>query len=422
MLGLDTKKTVLRCTCPETECYHGGDESHPMAQRLNNKNNSYLTHFLMFAFPPKKFKSTPSLLSSLLEVVSLDLGKVCREGFWIGDTQYHVAIVGMAGDMEHHSKTGILNRSYQNVVHKNFLACCHECHAGLIAYPFEDVSSDPKWKETLYSSVPWAVTPPFKHIPFANWDTGEAARFFKRDPFHIFRLGIARHFIGSTVVMYCLQGVFDSPGDSSISIEARLRRAWGCFSLWCDAHHVSTAGIRSFTKEKLHMQATGAFPWVGCKGSDTILLLKWLRFKSGLYAAQNCSFKDVFQLVHKTALTVAWLSKPSTPMEFGYVRVAGCKSCNVPRDSCKITHAWRTVRSNDVSNCIVWFQNSMPWITFLSNWLSSNLKSTLAILLFTIHRCRKTSSATSVGNQDGFRMCTLLRIPSLHTKSERGSS
>ena len=272
-----------------------------MAQRLNNKNNSYLTHFLMFAFPPKKFKSTPSLLSSLLEVVSLDLGKVCREGFWIGDTQYHVAIVGMAGDMEHHSKTGILNRSYQNVGHKNFLACCHECHAGLIAYPFEDVSSDPKWKETLYSSVPWAVTPPFKHIPFANWDTGDAARFFKRDPFHIFRLGIARHFIGSTVVMYCLQGVFDSPGDSSISIEARLRRAWGCFSLWCDTHHVSTAGIRSFTKEKLHMQATGAFPWVGCKGSDTILLLKWLRFKSGLYAAQNCSFKDVFQLVYKTA-------------------------------------------------------------------------------------------------------------------------
>ena len=294
-LGIDTGELALKCSCSNSMSYHGLRKGNPMAQRLNNKNNSYLTHFLSIAFPSKRFKTTPGLLQSILEAMSKDLRIACCDGIAVGNTRYHVAVLGMAGDMEYHAKTGVLNRSYQNVGHRNFIPCCHECMAGSITYPFGDVSSDPGWKNSLYQTVPWVQPPPFKHIPFDDWNAGDSARFFKRDPFHIFRLGIARNFIGSVIVLFCLEGVFDLDGAGK-SIDLRLSRAWSSFSLWCDKHNVSPAGLRSFSKEKLHMPKMGTFPWCGGKGSDSILLLKWLKFLSGLHGPANPS-SPLFPLV-----------------------------------------------------------------------------------------------------------------------------
>ena len=206
-LGIDTKQPPLTCTCNESVVYHGAHKQDALTMRLNQKNHSYLTHFLVFAFPSKKFKTTPGLLQSLLEATSVDLKTACCDGISAGGTLFHIAVLGMSGDMEYHAKTGVLNRSYQNVGHKNFIPCCHECKAGELAYPFEEVSSNPTWTETLYATPPWRDPPPFKHIPFEDWNTGGAGRFFKKDPFHIFRLGIARNFIGSTIVLFCLEGV-----------------------------------------------------------------------------------------------------------------------------------------------------------------------------------------------------------------------
>ena len=66
-LGLDTEANSFKCKCSQTSTYSGARKSNPMAQRLNNKHSSYLTHFLTCAFPSKKFKSTPGLLISMLE-------------------------------------------------------------------------------------------------------------------------------------------------------------------------------------------------------------------------------------------------------------------------------------------------------------------------------------------------------------------
>lgn len=316
-LGLDTEANILKCKCSQTSTYSGARKSSPMAQRLNNKHSSYLTHFLTCAFPSKKFKSTPGLLMSMLEAMSMDLRVACWDGIAIGNTVYHVAILGMAGDFEWHAKTGLLNRSYQNVGHKNFIPCCSECLAGSMQFPFEEVSSNLKWKDSLYRSPPWTELPPFRHIPFTDCNSGEAARFFKKDPFHICRLGIFRNFIGSTIVLLCLEGVFDIQG-ASRAIQERLARAWMAFTLWCDTHSVSTSGVRSFSKEKLHMPTMGSFPWLGCKGSDSILLLRWLRFLGGLQRVadpasivfplivQATDSALAFQAIHRHGI---WLKK-----------------------------------------------------------------------------------------------------------------
>lgn len=299
-LGIGTEEKAFKCSCHESQRYCGKHSvSDPMAQRLNHRNHSYLTHFLLFAFPSKKFRLTPGLLQSMLEVVSRDLGDICNNGIRIGDSVYNIGVLGMTGDLEYHAKIGLLTRSYQNVGHRNFIQICPECLAGDIRYPFEDVSSNPRWKQTLYRSPPWSQPPPFHSIPYEDWTSGAAARFFMRDPFHIFRMGIGRNFIGSTIALFCWDGVFDSEGDS-LALNNRLIRAWSSFMLWCDTNRVSPSGLRSFSKEKLHMPTAGSFPYLGCKGSDTILILKWIRFLSGLHAGLDPS-STVFPLTLKAA-------------------------------------------------------------------------------------------------------------------------
>lgn len=286
-IGLDSGKRLdLKCRCDSPKLYSGNDFCDPAALRLNSKHNSYLTHFLLFAFPSKKYKAMPGLLQAMLEVMSLDMATACSDGLVSGGQHYRFAILGMKGDLEYHAKTGVLNRSYQNVGHKNPIPCCHECWAGAPTVPFEDFTHDANWKGTLYTDAPWATSPPFHHLPFEDWNSGKAARFFKGDPFHIFRLGIARNFIASAVLFLAFDGFFDSEGDG-VSVDARLSRAWSSFSLWCETMRQTTSGIRSFSKEKFHFPTTTSFPWCGCKGSDSIVLIKWLRWFSGLNLATH---------------------------------------------------------------------------------------------------------------------------------------
>lgn len=108
-----------------------------------------------------------------------------------------------------------------------------------------------------------------------------AANFFRYDPFHIFRLGIGRNFAASSIILLCNQGYFDSDGDST-AVAERLSRATSSFRLWCETVGKKPASIRSFTKEKFHYTTTTSFPFVGCKGSDTVLLLKYLKWFTGL--------------------------------------------------------------------------------------------------------------------------------------------
>lgn len=285
VLGLDTLQKAFKCRCENQQSY-GLRRSclHPLVQRLNNRNSSYLTHFLLFAFPSKHYKKTPGLLMEMLRVISEDLADCCLQGLRSKDGQlWRFAVIGTRGDAEWHAKTGILSRSYQNVGHKNALQCCHECLAGDPLHPFENFRKDASWKGTLFASAPWQELPPFAALPFdvAGWQSGGAAKFFRRDSFHVFRLGIGRNFLGSAIISLALDGHFDEPEDTK-NLADRLVRAWSFFSLWMTATGNTVNGLRSFSKEKLHFPTMNSFPYVGCKGSDTVVLLKWIRFFAGL--------------------------------------------------------------------------------------------------------------------------------------------
>ena len=203
VLGLNSHNSTvsMNCHCETSVRSGGGNPRDPMSQSLNSKHSTYLTHFLIFAYPSKKYKDFQYLLHALLEAACSDLGALCSEGVnGFDGERWYPACIGFKLDMEWMAKIGSLTRSYQNVGHVRSIPCCHECDAGSPHVPFEDVNDDAVWTTTCFRRTPWSTPPPWRHIPF---DNTKPAKFLRRDAFHIFRMGIGRNFIASVVYLLC---------------------------------------------------------------------------------------------------------------------------------------------------------------------------------------------------------------------------
>ena len=113
----------------------------------------------------------------------------------------------------------------------------------------------------------------------------------------MFRLGIARNFLASALILLCYDGRYDFATDSKAVVE-RLARAWASFTLWCQACGKSPASMRSFSREKLHYATASSYPFIGCRGSDTVLLLKYVRWYT-LLLIQGGTNTQVLRLLKK---------------------------------------------------------------------------------------------------------------------------
>ena len=65
-----------------------------------------------------------------------------------------------------------------------------------------------------------------------------------------------------------------------------LARAFANLKLWCMANSLQVFSIRGFTVANMHANRN-AFPWLGCKGADSIVILKWLLFYANLELQQQ---------------------------------------------------------------------------------------------------------------------------------------
>lgn len=195
------------CHCDVTTTYGAtADFANPLIQVVNSKRNSFLSHFLVFAFPSKKYKTFPKLLDGLLRQVFVNLAGVCETGILSATGErFYVSCLGFKLDMEWGVKAAQLTRSYQNVGYTNEIAVCAECDAGIAGVPFEDCNDNAVWLRTRYNTLPWSTPPPWSSVPF---DRDCPAKFLRRDAFHIFRLGVARNFIASCIILLCFMGCF----------------------------------------------------------------------------------------------------------------------------------------------------------------------------------------------------------------------
>ena len=238
----------------------------------NYKGHSFLTRFLLFGLPGFLYDTMDSIVAEHLENTAKDFIKLFDEGVTINGEKHFAALVASKGDLKFQAKTvANLYRCYGNLGKVNDLNMCSFCLAGQSDFPFEDVQHEPSWSRSLFASRPWHVVPSLARVPF---DQSRPEWLFKADILHVFKVGVGRDIVGSSLLWILRLGLFDAEGLSK-NIPDRLTRAHSAFKLWCLAERKSP-GLRSFTRAFMNAGTAADSAWSSSKGSDTMLLLSWL--------------------------------------------------------------------------------------------------------------------------------------------------
>ena len=262
-------------------------------QSTTMKGHSFLHRLLLFIIPSFIHHSHPQVLNELLKILASDLRRLFYEGFDVAGRHYAVALIGCKGDLKWYKKIA-LERSWENQGSVRNIACCHECGAGVDGCPMEDMSETPIWGPTRYTSRPWTNPPPLLPVPVCR---AAPEKVYRRDPFHLCRVGIYRDLAGSCLLWMVVKGYFGNNGD----VGEKLDRAHGAFKLYCTTTGKSPA-LRTFSRSLMMFPRLDAYPWSNTKGSDTTLLLGWLGVQCQGFANAplDPSHVQVLQLMKST--------------------------------------------------------------------------------------------------------------------------
>ena len=178
----------------------------------------------------------------------------------------------------HFTCHGSTHRRYFATMGKD-KGCCPDCMAGVCsAAPFEDCEPDAAWIGTIGLERPWNPNnvSPLSNVPGRQY---LPEFFYKRDPFHVFKQSLAGHFISSAIVVMGELGYFtDLPGQSCAA-DKLLERGYEDFAYYVkhEFRGKSINHIKAFTKEILHWPRINSYPAARFKGSDAMMLLRWLK-------------------------------------------------------------------------------------------------------------------------------------------------
>ena len=311
-LGLETlplSERKAKESSPNHKRCHGCDApkgAHDMSlavQQLTNlKGHSFLTKFVVCALPAKLYRCSDEdggeqPLSNLLTLIYHELRDLALNGFDVNGERWFIQLTGMKGDLDFHRKAASLQRCWKKQLGCN-LMMCHECAAGHALAPFEDCSNGAAWRDTLFFSRPWmddAQTTPTALV-FENL---RPERVLRRDLFHNTKMGVFRDYIGGTVTLLMWMGYFNLAGENN-GRKLLFKRAHMLFKLWCCAVS-ETPGLRSFSEGFFNLTSWSSYAWVNCKGSDSMMLLRWLQAQLVAFMGEPRCANDVetLRLMHE---------------------------------------------------------------------------------------------------------------------------
>ena len=269
----------------------------------NGRGHTYLSRFLITAVPHKVLQACPDLVWEVLKECAHSLTFLFRQGLQCQGRTIRFALVGCKGDYEFHHEAAVFDRCYARVGTVNNLAMCPECEAGSQQYPFTDVADTPSWTATLYRSLPWSTQPPLNTVPFS---TAKPASLYRRDMFHTLKFGFLKDLAASVLIELSWLGMFDDPDPQireSRALEARLQRSYGLFKLWCVANNKSPT-LRKFSLGVLHRKKSTHMPFLGGKGSDSVLVLMYLQFLIPLKGQRFQGVAQAMVLLQAMAQTI----------------------------------------------------------------------------------------------------------------------
>ena len=311
-LGLDStplrkRKAEVACDCQKRCRTLDGYVSCKQVerQRTNLRHHCYLTKWTICALPNKMVKvedessSAPDPLLKLMEIVCDDLRSLAVDGILINGTRWWLQLTGFKGDQDWFRKVCLLKRCWKQQISLG-KPMCMECGAGPPGVPFEDVSGQARWRDTLWFERPWGEEskPPVEKIVF---EAARPERCLRRDLFHLTKQGTFRDFIAGATLLLMWLGYWDDEFESNDRPHL-FTRAHSSFKMWCMANSV-TPGLRSFSPLFFNAASWNSYGWVNCKGSDCMHLIKWLRVQcfAFLQEMKDRSHEETLRMIMKTA-------------------------------------------------------------------------------------------------------------------------
>eukprot|EP00435_Cladocopium_sp_Y103_P042404 s855_g11.t1 len=179
------------------------------SQGLNYVGNTWSTHFLIATM--MKHVSTPETMSRMMSAFASDCSSLLHEGISNGTDQFWFIHLASKGDLPALAKIARFTRTFGHAPKasrskKPCRGICWKCLAGQEqddrnnrpALPYEDVSSNPVWEDTICQEVAWAESPSI--LEGLDLDDARATKFFQSDFFHNVHLGVLKSFCSSAIV------------------------------------------------------------------------------------------------------------------------------------------------------------------------------------------------------------------------------
>lgn len=235
---------------------------------LNFVGQSWSTQFLFATMLRETANANPGALKKILSIFSSDAATLARDGIIIEGQRFWFLHLNSKGDLPALVKCGQFKRTFSHCPRapsskRHCTGICHQClagqeaseDAGTEAFPFEDLSNAPCWEPTIETTLPWNETPDLMvGLPI---NPLQPSKFFAFDVWHLFHLGIAKHYLGSCFVTIVES---DLPALARFrSIDAKFTWISEKYREYCKANKLST-WVKSIDRDSLQWPQSSATP------------------------------------------------------------------------------------------------------------------------------------------------------------------
>ncbi len=379
---------------------------------LNFVGQSWSTQFLFATMLRETSNNNPEAMGQLLRIFSGDAASLARDCIVVGGCKLWFLHLGTKGDLPGLGKVGHFKRTFSHCPRaptskKHCTGICHQClggqeasvAAGTVAYPYEDLSNHPCWENTINAVDPWMGTPEILlGLPINNL---AKCQFFCFDVWHVFHLGIAKHFLASSFAMIVESRLPALAGFRSI--DAKFQWITERYRQYCKSNKLSM-WVREINKDSLQWPQSSACPigkWNKGAASTAIMLflgefckryIKGISDDESLLLIATCWLWLNFPLCFVAPFLVdivfyIYLVCFSMPLSchcrltppfrwtlhfhISILPGSGCKigKGNVWRNAClfswALTNDWLGWRLEVARIAIKWFQNCTIWYILL---------------------------------------------------------
>lgn len=179
---------------------------------LNFVSPSWSWQFLFATMLRQAATDNPDAIEKLVSIFAEDAAELATQGIEVEGQRLWLVHLGTKGDLPALGKLGGFKRSFLQTPRgarskKRCLGICHRCLGGqegdeargIPSFPFEDLSPNPCWEVTMDTVAPWVAMPVvMRGMPI---NPQKKSEFFHFDLWHIFHLGVAKHWLGSSFVV-----------------------------------------------------------------------------------------------------------------------------------------------------------------------------------------------------------------------------